>query len=145
MSRKGIGQAAGGIDIAIAHLHESAQKGLACRTYTCERPPALPWEDEAATASFFAHEGCSLPEAARLHRLAARSLGDRAYWAAVAHLVRGQPGASRNLFKFALRRRPSRVLLPPISHPSFDGRMPPTDRLCALRTAAQAAGGGMNA
>jgi GT2 family glycosyltransferase len=101
---------------AIVRLHESAQKGQACRAYTCERPPALPWEDEAAFASFFAHDGYSLPEAARLHRLAERSLGDRAYWAAVAHLVRGQPGASRDLFKFALRRRPSRALLPPISY-----------------------------
>jgi GT2 family glycosyltransferase len=101
---------------AILRLHESARKSLACQSYTCERPPALPWEDEAAFSSFFAHEDCSLPEAAHLHRLAERSLGDRAYWAAVAHLLRGQPGASRDLFNFALRRRPSRALLPPVSY-----------------------------
>jgi GT2 family glycosyltransferase len=101
---------------AILRLHEAAQKARACRAYTCERPPALPWEDEAAFASFFAHEDCSSPEAARLYRLAARSLGDRAYWAAVAHLFRGQTDASRDLFKFALRRRPSRALLPPVSY-----------------------------
>jgi glycosyltransferase involved in cell wall biosynthesis len=101
---------------AILRLHASAQKASACRVYTCERPPALPWEDEAAFASFFAHEDCSFPETARLYRLAKRSLGDRAYWAAVAHLFRGQPGVSRDLFKFALTRRPSRGLLPPISY-----------------------------
>ena len=101
---------------AILRLHESAQKASACPVYTCERPPALPWEDEAAFASFFAHEDCSSPETARLYRLAERSLGDRAYWAAVAHLFRGQPGVTRDLFKFALTRRPSRALLPPISY-----------------------------
>jgi glycosyltransferase involved in cell wall biosynthesis len=101
---------------AILRLHPSAQKSHASRDYTCERPPALPWEDEAAFASFFAREDCSSPETVHLFRLAKRSLGDRAYWAAVAHLFRGQPGTSRELFKFALRRRPSRALLPPVTY-----------------------------
>ena len=85
-------------------------------TYTCERPPALPWEDEAAFESFFTHEGSSLPEAPRLYRLAKRSLAERAYWAAVAHVCRGQIGASRELLKFALGRRPSFAMVPPVGY-----------------------------
>jgi GT2 family glycosyltransferase len=102
---------------AILRLHSASRKTLACRGgYTCERPPALPWHDEAAFDSFFAHEGASLPDAARLHRLARRSLGDRAYWAALAHVCRGQPGASVELLKFAFSRRPSTAILPPFGY-----------------------------
>ena len=101
---------------AILRLHQSSRKTLACQDYTCERPPALPWEDEAAFESFFAHEGSSLPEAARLYRLAKRSLAERAYWAAVAHMCRGQIGPSRELLKFALRRRPSCAMVPPLGY-----------------------------
>jgi len=74
------------------------------------------WHDEAAFESFFAHEGGSLPDAARLHRLARRSLAERAYWQAVAELCRGHAGASRDLFKFAFSRRPSTAFLPPVSY-----------------------------
>ena len=101
---------------AILRLHRSSRKTLACQTYTCERPPALPWEDEAAFESFFTHEGSSLPEAPRLYRLAKRSLAERAYWAAVAHVCRGQIGASRELLKFALGRRPSFAMVPPVGY-----------------------------
>lgn len=102
--------------LAVLRLHSLARKGHACRVYTCERPPAQPWLDEAAFESFFAHEGASLPEAARLHRLAKRGLAERAYWAALAHLCRGQPGASKDLFKFAFRRRPWTAILPPVTY-----------------------------
>jgi hypothetical protein len=93
-----------------------ALKALACRDYACERPPALPWEDEAAFESFFAHEGATLPEAPRLRRLAKRGLAERAYWAALAHLCRGQPGVARDLFRFAFQRRPITAVLPPVSY-----------------------------
>jgi glycosyltransferase involved in cell wall biosynthesis len=101
---------------AILRMHRSSRKTLAGQAYSCERPPALPWEDEAAFDSFFAHEGGSLPDAARLYRLAKRGLAERAYWAAAAHLCRGQIGASRALLKFALGRRPSCALLPPVGY-----------------------------
>lgn len=102
--------------LAVYRLHSSALKARACRDYACERPPALPWEDEAAFKSFFTHEGASLPEAPRLRRLAKRGLAERAYWAALAHLCRGQPGVARDLFKFAFQRRPITAVLPPVSY-----------------------------
>jgi hypothetical protein len=76
----------------------------------------MPWEDEAAFEWFFAHEGGSLTQAARLHRLAKRRVPERAYWAAVAHLCRGQPALSRELLKFAFTRRPVTAILPPLGY-----------------------------
>jgi hypothetical protein len=76
----------------------------------------MPWHDEAAFESFFAHEGAALPEAARLHRRTKRNLGERAYWAAVAHLCRGQLGPSWDLLKFALSRRPIAAIVPPVPY-----------------------------
>jgi cellulose synthase/poly-beta-1,6-N-acetylglucosamine synthase-like glycosyltransferase len=110
------GSASTEAQMVILRLHRSAMKALGCPEYACERPPAQPWRDEAAFDSFFAHEGASLPGAARLHRLAKRGLAERAYWAAVAHLCRGHRSASKDLFKFALRRRPSTAILPPVSY-----------------------------
>ena len=101
---------------AILRLHPSSRNTLACRVYTCERPPALPYHDEAAFESFFAHDAGLIPEAERLHRLAKRSLAERAYWAAVAHLCRGQPGISWDLFRFAVSRRPTTAILPPVGY-----------------------------
>jgi hypothetical protein len=100
----------------VLRLHRYSRAGRAARDYTGARPPAMPWEDEAAFDSFFAHEGTALPDASRLHRLARRSVAERAYWAAVAHLCRGQFGAGAELLKFALTRRPSSTLLPPLSY-----------------------------
>ena len=57
-----------------------------------------------------------MPEAARLQRLARRSVAERAYWAAVAHLCRGQPGASWDLLKFAFSRRPTTAVVPPLRY-----------------------------
>jgi glycosyltransferase involved in cell wall biosynthesis len=74
------------------------------------------WHDEAAFESFFANEGRSLPEASRLHRMARRSLAERAYWAAVTRLCRGQTDTGKVLLAFALRRRPRAAVLPPVSY-----------------------------
>jgi glycosyltransferase involved in cell wall biosynthesis len=76
-------------DLAILRFHGSARSAAARRVQSApyHQPPAMPWHDEAAFESFFAHERAALPEATRLHRLARRNLGERAYWAAVAHLV----------------------------------------------------------
>lgn len=110
------GSASTEAQMVLLRLHRLARKALACPDYTCDRPPAQPWLDEAAFDSFFAHEGASLPGAARLHRLAKRGIAERAYWAAVAHLCRGNTGAGKDLFKFALRRRPSTAILPPVRY-----------------------------
>jgi glycosyltransferase involved in cell wall biosynthesis len=103
--------------LVVLRLHRLAKKAVACgSSYTCQRPPAMPWLDEDAFECFFANEGGLLTDAARLRRLAKRGLAERAYWAALADLCRGQPGASKALFKFALRRRPSIGILPPVSY-----------------------------
>lgn len=74
------------------------------------------WRDKAAFEVFFAHEGASLPDAQRLQRLVKRGLAERAYWSAFANLLRGQPGTSLDLLKFALRHRPVTALVPPMSY-----------------------------
>ncbi len=71
---------------------------------------------EAAFTSFFAQEGGQLSDAARLCHLAKRSLGERAYWAAAAHLSRGELAEFLALLGLALRLRPACALLPPVSY-----------------------------
>ncbi|HET7413155.1 MAG TPA: glycosyltransferase family 2 protein [Pararhizobium sp.] len=68
----------------------------------------------AAADCFFAHEGSRLPGAARLHRLARRSLAERAYWAAVSGFLRGQP--AHELFSYAFHEQPRTALLPPVDY-----------------------------
>jgi GT2 family glycosyltransferase len=70
-------------------------------------------EMERAFESFFADAGASLAEAPRLRGLARRSLAERAYLCAVSHVLRGEAG-SGELLRFALSRRPSLALLPPM-------------------------------
>lgn len=70
-------------------------------------------EMEKAFESFFTGPGADLESAARLHRLARRSLAERAYFCAASHLMRGEPGVL-DLLKFALSRRPSLAVAPPI-------------------------------
>jgi glycosyltransferase involved in cell wall biosynthesis len=71
---------------------------------------------EAAFMSFFAQEGGHLADAARLRRLATRSLGERAFWSAAAHFTRGQIAECFAILRIALRLRPSCALLPPLSY-----------------------------
>jgi glycosyltransferase involved in cell wall biosynthesis len=71
---------------------------------------------EAAFKSFFAQEGSQLPHAARLRHLAKRSLGERAYWSAAAHLSRGEIAEFLALLRLALRLRPACAVLPPLSY-----------------------------
>lgn len=72
------------------------------------------WHDEAAFESFFSHEGKLLPDAARLYDLAKRSIAERAYWAAIACMWRGQTEKSRELWDFTIDRRSS--MLPPLGY-----------------------------
>jgi glycosyltransferase involved in cell wall biosynthesis len=102
--------------LAILRFHETSRSAVASRAGTSDRWPAWPWHDEAAFESFFKHEGASVTETARLRRLARRSVVERAYWAAIAHLCRGELNASRELFRFALSRRPMTAVLPPFGY-----------------------------
>ena len=71
-------------------------------------------ERERAFASFFAHEGSALPNAASLMAMARRGLGEHAYWSGVAHLARGQLNTGRELFAMSHERRRLAMHLPPI-------------------------------
>ena len=103
----------------IMRVHDSSVTLVARRAEYREGRDRLTldlWRDKAAFEVFFAHEGALLPEAARLQRLVERGLAERAYWSAVANLLRGQPATSLDLLTFALRRRPSSALVPPVGY-----------------------------
>jgi hypothetical protein len=70
-------------------------------------------EMERTFAAFFQGPGSSLKNGPKLHRTARNSLAARAYWCALSHLCRGDPGA-RDLITFALRLRPSLAFAPPL-------------------------------
>jgi hypothetical protein len=72
-------------------------------------------ETEAAVQCFFSHEGAGLPRAAKLKRLALRGLSERAYWAAISGLIRGERGMGE-LFGFAFRLRPVAAIIPPFGY-----------------------------
>jgi len=71
---------------------------------------------EAAIESFFAHEGAAIPWAGRLRRLARRRLAERAYWWGIREMTKGFGGAAFDLFKFAFKRSPAMMILPPVGH-----------------------------
>ena len=71
---------------------------------------------EAAFESFFANEGALLPNSTRLHRIARRALADRAYWGSIANLLRGNTPLALRLWKFAISREPSAIVVPPIRY-----------------------------
>jgi glycosyltransferase involved in cell wall biosynthesis len=70
-------------------------------------------EMERTFATFFEGPGSSLNNSRRLHRKARNSLAARAYWCALSHCCRGEPGAM-DLITFALRLRPSLAFVPPL-------------------------------
>jgi glycosyltransferase involved in cell wall biosynthesis len=71
-------------------------------------------EREAAMVSFFSNEGRESPQSEQLVSLAKRRLGEHAYWSAASHLCRGYFKESLHLFKYAITRRPSAAIFPPI-------------------------------
>jgi glycosyltransferase involved in cell wall biosynthesis len=71
---------------------------------------------EAAFESFFANEGARASEAQGLRQVARRSLAGRAYWGAIANLLRGDARQSLDLWKFAFTRCPTTIVLPPVSY-----------------------------
>jgi cellulose synthase/poly-beta-1,6-N-acetylglucosamine synthase-like glycosyltransferase len=70
-------------------------------------------EMERTFAAFFQGPGSSLKNGPKLHRTARNSLAARAYWCALSHFCRGDPGA-KDLITFALRMRPSLAFAPPL-------------------------------
>lgn len=80
---------------------------------------------QAAFDAFFANDGASVPEAAKLHRLAARRLGDAAFWTGVAQTARGNLGAGRELLDFAAKLNPDTRFWPPFA---YLGRLSRPDR-----------------
>ena len=71
---------------------------------------------EAAFESFFSHEGGRLASAGRLHRMVQGSLAARAYWAGLSHLCRGLPTEGVDLLRYAVRKRPTTAIAPPIRY-----------------------------
>ncbi len=68
-----------------------------------------------AAEYFFTHEARDLPTCAELRQLAQRGIAERAYWSAISHLLRRQPGA-RDLLRLAFSLRPRTRVLPPIGY-----------------------------
>jgi glycosyltransferase involved in cell wall biosynthesis len=66
--------------------------------------------------SFFRNEGKQLPGSKRLHKLARRNAGDRAYWRAMALFMRGQYPIASGLLKCAFRLSPWAAVFPPLSY-----------------------------
>jgi hypothetical protein len=71
---------------------------------------------QAAFDTFFARDGASVPGAAKLHRLAARRLGDAAFWTSVAQAARGNLGTGRELLDFATKLNPDTRFWPPFAY-----------------------------
>ena len=94
--------------LSIARLHSNNQSAVLSNVHL--------WnvEMERTFEFFFNGKGAALPEAHRLHVAARRSLAARAYWCALSHLVRHEPGAGA-LFAHALRLRPALALVPPVA------------------------------
>ncbi|RCS22663.1 glycosyltransferase [Phyllobacterium salinisoli] len=68
-----------------------------------------------AAECFFAHEGKDMPDSAYLLQLARRGIAERAYWSAVSHIQRREPGAME-LLKLAFTLRPRTAILPPLGY-----------------------------
>jgi glycosyltransferase involved in cell wall biosynthesis len=72
-------------------------------------------ELEAAFTSFFENAGRGMPDASRQLDRVRRCLADRAYWSAISALLHAEHG-SIDLMKYALRRRPMSLLVPPFGY-----------------------------
>lgn len=105
-----------------ARIHEANQSAAVSNVHSWNL------EMEQAFAAFFSGAGAALGQARRLHRMACRSLAHRAYWCAVSHVLRGEPGAP-DLMRFALRLRPTLALVPPLG--SLFSRADALDRIRA--------------
>ena len=69
-----------------------------------------------AFESFFGNEGARIPEGIRLRRTALQALSERAYWGAIASMIRGDLRLSADLLRFAITRRPSTMIVPPVGY-----------------------------
>lgn len=82
----------------------------------CQQRLLMLTEVENALASFFAHEGATMPDAAELLRTARSRLGDAAYWAAASAWARSSREEARALLRYAFSRSPRSRFLPPLAH-----------------------------
>lgn len=94
---------------SIVRLHGSNQSAVVSNVHH--------WNvaSEAAFEAFFSDFGRSLPQARDLLALARRSLSDRAYWCAVSHVLRGEPGVW-DLARYAVKLRPTSAVFPPLGY-----------------------------
>ena len=107
----------------LGHVGETCSSIAVQRLHAANLSNAL-WIDasrrfrEGSTTfeKFFATEGASLPDAPRLQRLARRSFGKHAYWSALAHLCRGELETGKQLFRWAIARSPSSLIVPPVGY-----------------------------
>lgn len=72
------------------------------------------FEREKAFESFFAHEGCSIPDRYGAMRRVRHGLAEHAYWSALSHACRGYPRTALELMKYTVSRHPRALVLPPI-------------------------------
>lgn len=66
--------------------------------------------------TFFEAETAKGNDVDRLRAMFMKSVSERAYWAAWAHLCRGHPAGALELAGMALKGRPSCLLLPPVQY-----------------------------
>jgi glycosyltransferase involved in cell wall biosynthesis len=96
--------------LGIRRLHSDNRSSSIANVHECDILV------EQAFHSFFAHEGARLADAQRLQKMARRALSDRAYWGAIANLIRGDFRLSRDLMEFAVSRTPSSAIIPPMKY-----------------------------
>ncbi|WP_179875588.1 glycosyltransferase family 2 protein [Sinorhizobium sp. BJ1] len=71
---------------------------------------------ELSFETFFEKENAQGREVSHLRAQVQRSLAERAYWAGLAHLVRGSSSGGWELARMALSRRARMLLIPPVGY-----------------------------
>lgn len=84
--------------------------------YTRERLAPELEAVELSFETFFEKEAAKGRDVSHLRAQVQRSLAERAYWAALAHLVRGSSSGGWELARLALTRRARMLLLPPVGY-----------------------------
>lgn len=84
--------------------------------YTRERLAPELQAVELSFETFFEKENAKGRDVSHLRAQVQRSLAERAYWAALAHLVRGSCSGGFELARVALRRRARMLLIPPVGY-----------------------------
>jgi len=102
--------------------HTNAIQGFVCvhqhnaSAYTRERLAPELEAVELSFETFFEKENAQGRDVSQLRAHAQKALAERAYWAALAHLVRGSYRGSWELAQMALGRRARMFLIPPVGY-----------------------------